>query len=115
MALPEVFVSVTNIGQEVFHLGRGSLQQRMVERLGNQYNSKLVAVREQTDYLNIYGFVGKPETAKRTRGDQYLFVNNRFIRSGYLNHAVMNAFQEIITADSFPAYVLFIDLDPAQI
>jgi DNA mismatch repair protein MutL len=74
-----------------------------------------VAVQEQTDYLNIYGFVGKPETAKKTRGDQYFFVNNRFIKSAYLNHAVANAFQEIITADSFPAYVLFIDLDPAQI
>ncbi len=115
MAFPEIFFSLTNNGQEVFHLERGGLKQRIVQLLGNQYNSKLVAVREQTDYLNIYGFVGKPETAKRTRGDQYFFVNNRFIRSGYLHHAVMNAFQEIITADSFPAYVLFIDLDPAQI
>jgi DNA mismatch repair protein MutL len=115
MAFPEIFFSLTNNGQEVFHLGRGSLKQRIVQILGNHYNSKLVAVQEQTDYLNIYGFVGKPDTAKRTRGDQYFFVNNRFIRSAYLNHAVMNAFQEIITADSFPAYVLFIDLDPSQI
>jgi len=115
MAFPEIFFSLTNNGQEVFHLERGSLKQRIVQILGNHYNSKLVAVREQTDYLNIYGFVGKPDTAKKTRGDQYFFVNNRFIRSAYLNHAVMNAFQEIITADSFPAYVLFIDLDPSQI
>ena len=115
MAFPEIFFSLTSNGQEVFHLERGSLKQRIVQILGNSYNSKLVAVQEQTDYLNIYGFVGKPETAKKTRGDQYFFVNNRFIKSAYLNHAVMNAFQEIITADSFPAYVLFIDLDPSQI
>ncbi|MEO5683404.1 MAG: DNA mismatch repair endonuclease MutL [Chitinophagaceae bacterium] len=115
MAFPEIFFSLSSNGQEVFHLERGSLKQRIVQVLGNNYNSKLVAVQEQTDYLNIYGFVGKPETAKKTRGDQYFFVNNRFIKSAYLNHAVMNAFQEIITADSFPAYVLFIDLDPAQI
>jgi len=115
MAFPEIFFSLTSNGQEVFHLEKGSLKQRIVQVMGNSYNSKLVAVQEQTDYLNIYGFVGKPETAKRTRGDQYFFVNNRFIKSAYLNHAVMNAFQEIITADSFPAYVLFIDLDPAQI
>src|ERR1700712_1961583 len=115
MAFPEIFFSLTSNGQEVFHLEKGSLKQRIVQILGNNYNSKLVAVQEQTDYLNIYGFVGKPETAKKTRGDQYFFVNNRFIKSAYLNHAVMNAFQDIITADSFPAYVLFIDLDPAQI
>ena len=65
--------------------------------------------------MNIYGFVGKPETAKKTRGDQYFFVNNRFIKSAYLNHAVMNAYQEMIAKDSFPMYVLFIDLDPAQV
>lgn len=115
MAFPEIFFSLTSNGQEVFHLEKGSLKQRIVQILGNNYSSKLVAVQEQTDYLNIYGFVGKPETAKRTRGDQFFFVNNRFIKSAYLNHAVMNAFQDIITADSFPAYVLFIDLDPAQI
>src|SRR5690606_15431178 len=79
------------------------------------YNSKLVTVKEETDYMNIYGFVGKPDTAKKTRGDQYFFVNNRFIRSAYLNHAVMNAYQEMIPSDSYPMYVLFIDLDPTQV
>ena len=115
MAFPEIFFSLTNNGQEVFHLEKGTLKQRIVQILGNNYNAKLVTLQEKTDYLNIYGFVGKPETAKKTRGDQYFFVNNRFIKSAYLNHAVMNAYQGIIASDSFPAYVLFIDLDPAQI
>ena len=115
MAFPDIFFSLTSNGQQVFHLERGSLKQRIVQLLGSHYNAKLVTVQEKTDYLNITGFVGKPETAKKTRGDQYLFVNNRFIKSAYLNHAVMNAYQQMIPADSFPLYVLFIDLDPAQI
>lgn len=115
MAFPEIFFSLTANGQEVFHLEKGTLKQRIVHLLGNHYTSKLVTVQEKTDYLNIYGFAGKPDTAKKTRGDQYFFVNNRFIRSAYLNHAVMSAYQEMIPGDSFPMYVLFIDLDPAQI
>jgi DNA mismatch repair protein MutL len=115
LAFPHVFFSLTSNGQQVFHLEAGSLKQRIIQLLGNPYNAKLVTVKEETDYMNIYGFVGKPETARKTRGDQYFFVNNRFIKSAYLNHAVMNAYQEMIATDSFPAYVLFIDLDPAQV
>lgn len=115
LSFPHIFFSLTSNGQQVFHLEAGSLKQRIIQLLGNNYNAKLVTVKEETDYMNIYGFVGKPETARKTRGDQYFFVNNRFIKSPYLNHAVMNAYQEMIAADSFPAYVLFIDLDPAQV
>ena len=89
---PDIFFSLTSNGQQVFHLEKGTLKQRIVQILGNNYNAKLVSVQEKTDYMNIYGFVGKPETAKKTRGDQYFFVNNRFIKSAYLNHAVMSAF-----------------------
>lgn len=115
MSFPEVFFSLTSNGQEVFHLEKGSLKQRLIQILGNNYNANLVSVKEETDYLNIYGFVGKPETAKKTRGDQYFFVNNRFIKSAYLNHAVMNAFSAMIAKDSFPMYALFIDLDPSRL
>jgi DNA mismatch repair protein MutL len=115
MAFPEIFFSLNSNGQEVFHLEAGSLKQRIVQILGNNYSAKLVSVQERTDYLDILGFVGKPETAKKTRGDQYFFVNNRFIKSAYLNHAVMSAFAEMIPKDSFPMYALFIDLDPAQL
>ena len=115
LAFPEIFFSLTSNGQELFHLEAGTLKQRIVQLLGNNYNAKVVPVNEETDYLNIYGFVGKPETAKKTRGDQYFLVNNRFIKSAYLNHAVTNAYQDMISPDSFPAYVLFIDLDPAVV
>lgn len=115
LAFPDIFFSLNSNGQQVFHLEKGSLKQRIVQILGAGNQSKLVSVQENTDYLNIYGFVGKPETAKKTRGDQYFFVNNRFIRSAYLNHAVMSAYQEMIAPDSFPLYVLFIDLDPSKV
>lgn len=115
LSFPDVFFSLTSNGQQLFHLERGSLKQRIVQILGNQFSAKLVTVQEKTDYMNTYGFVGKPELAKKTRGDQYLFVNNRFIRSAYLNHAIMSAYQELIPADSYPLYVLFIELDPEQV
>ena len=115
MAFPEIFFSLSSNGQQVFHLEKGSLKQRIVQILGNNYNAKLVSIKEETDYMNIYGFVGKPETAKKTRGDQYIFVNSRFIKSAYLNHAIMNAFDQMIAKDSFPMYTLFFDLDPSQI
>jgi DNA mismatch repair protein MutL len=115
LSFPGIFFSVVSNEQEVFHLEKGTLKHRIVQIFGDNINSKLVSVLEKTDYLNIYGFVGKPEAAKKTRGDQYFFVNNRFIRSAYLNHAVMSAYQQMIARDSFPLYVLFIDLDPAQL
>jgi DNA mismatch repair protein MutL len=115
LSFPDIFFSMSSNGQEIFHLESGSLKQRIIQLLGTNYGSKLVTVKEETDYMNIYGFVGKPDMAKKTRGDQYFFVNNRFIKSAYLNHAVMNAYQEMIASDSYPMYVLFIDLDPTQV
>jgi DNA mismatch repair protein MutL len=115
LAFPHVFFSLTANNQQLFHLDAGSTKQRILQVLGNNYNAKLVPVKEDTDYMNISGFVGKPDTAKKTRGDQYFFVNNRFIKSAYLNHAVMSAYQEMIAKDSFPMYCLFIELDPAVV
>jgi DNA mismatch repair protein MutL len=115
ISFPGIFFSFTSNGQEVFHLEKGTLRQRIVQVLGNNYDAKMVPVNERSDYMHIHGFIGKPETARKTRGDQYFFVNNRFIKSAYLNHAVMNAFNETIAKDSFPMYALFIDLDPSQL
>ena len=102
LAFPGIFFSLTGNGRRFFTWKKGHLNNASSRSLAAHYNAKLVTVQEKTDYLNIYGFVGKPETAKKTRGDQYFFVNNRFIRSAYLNHAVMSAYQEMIPADSFP-------------
>jgi DNA mismatch repair protein MutL len=115
LAFPEIYFSFTNNGQDVFHWESGSFKQRAIHVLGNSYQTKLVAVGEKTDYLTISGFVGKPETAKKTRSDQYFFVNRRFIKSAYLHHAIANAFDGLIPKESFPSYILYIDVDPAQV
>ena len=115
LAFPEVYFSLSNNGQELFHWEAGSFKQRAIHVLGNSYQSKLVAIGENTDYLTITGYVGKPDTAKKTRSDQYFFVNRRFIKSAYLHHAVANAFEGLLPKDSFPSYILYIDVDPAQV
>lgn len=115
LSFPEIHFNLTSNGQEMFHLDAGSLKQRIVQLMGNSYATKLVQVAEKTDYLDINGFIGKPETAKKTRGDQYLFVNNRFIKNAYLNHAIFSAYEELLPANNFPFFAIFIDLDPAHV
>lgn len=115
IAHPDIFFSLHHNNTEVFHLPVGNLRQRIVNVFGNNCNKKLVPVSEQTDALILNGYVSKPEFAKKTRGEQYFFVNNRFIKSGYLNHAIMSAYEELLPADTFPLYVIFLDIDPARI
>lgn len=115
LANPHVFFSMHHDGQEMFHLPAGNLKQRIIALFGNSYSERLVPVEESTDIIQIDGFIGKPQFAKKTRGEQYFFVNNRFIKDPYLNHAVMNAFEELLSSDSFPLYVLNIDIDPKYI
>ncbi|WP_295767424.1 DNA mismatch repair endonuclease MutL [uncultured Mucilaginibacter sp.] len=115
LAHPQIFFTMHHDGQEVYHLPASQLKQRIVHLFGNNYNQRLVPVEEDTTIINLRGFVGKPEFAKRTRGEQFFFVNNRFIKDNYLNHAVMTAFEELLPEDTYPFYVLFIDIDPAKI
>ncbi|MDB4924803.1 DNA mismatch repair endonuclease MutL [Mucilaginibacter sp.] len=115
LAHPEVFFTLHHDGQEVYHLPATTLKQRIIHLFGNNYNQRLVPVEEDTTIINLRGFVGKPEFARRTRGEQFFFVNNRFIRDAYLNHAVLTAFEELLPDDTFPLYVLFIDIDPSKI
>lgn len=115
MANPSVFFSLHHNGQEIFHLPAGNLRQRIVGIFGKDTNKKLVPVEEDTEVVKLTGFVGKPEFSKKTRGEQFFFVNNRFIKSQYLNHAVQSAFEDLMPKESFPSYYLFIEIDPARI
>jgi DNA mismatch repair protein MutL len=115
IANPDIFFSLHHNNQETYHLPAGNLRQRLVGIFGKDSNKKFVPVSEETDALKIEGFVGKPEFAKKTRGEQFFFVNNRFIKSSYLNHAVTTAYEELIGSDSYPFYVLFMEIDPARI
>ncbi|MBD1394005.1 DNA mismatch repair endonuclease MutL [Mucilaginibacter glaciei] len=115
LANPQVFLTMHHDGQEVYHLPSSAMKQRIVHLFGNNYNQRLVPVEEETTIINLRGFVGKPEFARKTRGEQFFFVNNRFIKDAYLNHAVLTAFQELLPDETYPLYVLFIDIDPAKI
>ncbi|MBW4891183.1 DNA mismatch repair endonuclease MutL [Mucilaginibacter sp. HMF5004] len=115
LANPHIFFTMHHDGQEVYHLPATQLKQRIIHLLGNQYNQRLVPVEEDTTIIKLRGFVGKPEFARKTRGEQFFFVNNRFIKDAYLNHAVMTAFEELLPDESYPLYVLFIEIDPSKI
>ena len=115
LAHPGIFFTLHHDGQEVYHLPATQLKQRIIHLLGNNYNQRLVPVEEDTTIIKLHGFVGKPEFSRKTRGEQFFFVNNRFIKDAYLNHAVLTAFEDLLPEDSFPLYVLFIDIDPSKI
>ncbi|HEX8376265.1 MAG TPA: DNA mismatch repair endonuclease MutL [Pedobacter sp.] len=112
---PEIFFTFHHDGNEIFHLPEASLKQRIIHIFGSTYNQKLVPVEENTSIISLKGYIGKPEYAKKTRGEQFFFVNKRFIKDPYLNHAVLKAYEELLPDDSYALYVLFIDIDPAKI
>ncbi len=116
LAHPEIEFSMYNQAQQVFHLPTGNLKQRINNLFGNNYGEKIASISEDTTILKISGFIGKPEYAKKTRGEQFFFVNNRFIKNNYLNHAVQSAYAELIAKDNvYPSYFIFLDLPPNKI
>ena len=115
IANPDLFFTLHHNDQEMFHLPPGNLRQRIVKVFGEGVNKKLVPVQEETDILKISGFVGKPDYFKKSRGEQIFFVNKRFIKSNYLHHAVVSAYEEMLPADSYPLYALFLEIDPGRI
>ena len=115
LANPQIAFSLYQNDLEVFGLPAGKLSQRIVALLGNGYKEQLAACEEVTHAISVRGFVGKPESSKKSRGDQFFFVNNRFIRSAYLNHAVLAAYEGLLARDTHPFYVLFLELDPKAI
>jgi len=115
LANPQIAFSLYQNELEVFGLPAGKLSQRIVALLGNGYKEQLAACEEVTHSISVRGFVGKPESSKKSRGDQFFFVNHRFIRSAYLNHAVLAAYEGLLARDTHPFYVLFLDLDPKSI
>ncbi len=112
---PEIELSLFNNDKHVFQLTKGNLHQRIVHIFGSQMNEKLIPVEAKTELVSIVGYIGKPETARKTRGEQYFFANGRFIRHPYLNNAVEQAFNELIPDSAFPSYFLYIEVDPSTI
>jgi DNA mismatch repair protein MutL len=108
MVHPEVAMSFTHNSTSLFNLIKSNYRQRIVAIMGAKTNEKLVPVEEETDLMTVKGFISKPEFARKTRGLQYFFVNNRFIKHSYLNHAVLSAFEGLLKDKSNPAYFLYL-------
>lgn len=115
LAHPDIEFVMYHNDNEMFNLPASNFRQRIVNVFGNKSNEKLVPVNEETEVLKISGFVGKPEYAKKTRGEQFFFVNNRFIKSAYLNHAINSAFDGLLKDGSHASYFLNLEVDPQSI
>ncbi len=116
LAHPDIAFSLAHNDQYIHQLPAGNLRKRIVNLLGSQTNKKLIPVHDlETDVIRISGFVGKPEMARKTRGEQFFFTNKRFIKSGYLHHAVMSAYEELLPQGTYPLYIIFLEIDPARI
>ncbi|HEY5917153.1 MAG TPA: DNA mismatch repair endonuclease MutL [Chryseolinea sp.] len=112
---PDISFQLIETDSIEYDLPPGKLSQRIVGIFGKSYQEQLAPCQEDTALIKITGYVGKPHAAKKKRGEQFLFVNKRFVRNNYLNHAVMSAFEGLLPEGSFPFYVLFIDIDPKHV
>jgi len=115
LAHSQVGLHMIHNGSDVFNLPASNVKQRIVNIFGTKSNEKLVPVAEETEIVEVNGFVLKPEFAKKSRGEQFFFVNDRFIKSAYLNHAVQSAFEGLVKDGVHPGYFLFLKVDPKSI
>ncbi|MDB3907829.1 DNA mismatch repair endonuclease MutL, partial [Crocinitomicaceae bacterium] len=115
LAHPDIEFSLHHNGNELYNLPATTLRKRIVDLLGKKSNDRLVPIEESTEIVSLKGFVLKPEFARKTRGEQFLFVNDRFFKSSYFNHAISKAFEGLIAEKGFPGYFLYMDVDPSKI
>lgn len=115
LAHPDIYFLLQHNNTELYHLKKSNLRKRIVAVFGKKMNERLVPISEQTAVLSIKGFITKSEFSKKKRGEQYFFVNNRFIKSSYLNHAVVMAFEGLLESGSHPSYFLYLEVPPNSI
>jgi DNA mismatch repair protein MutL len=110
MAHPQVSMTFNHNNTSLFNLPQGNYRQRIVSIMGSKTNEKLISLSEETEIVNIHGFIGKPEFARKTKGLQYFFVNDRFIRHNYLNHAVTSAYEGLLNNNANPSYFIYLEV-----
>jgi DNA mismatch repair protein MutL len=115
LAHPNIHFTYFHNGSELFNLPQSNSRQRIVNIFSGKTNEKLVPVNEETEIVTIEGFASKPEFAKKNRGEQFFFVNDRFIKSGYLHHAVMAAYEGLLKDGNQPSYYLYLNVPPNSI
>ncbi|MEL6255137.1 MAG: DNA mismatch repair endonuclease MutL [Bacteroidota bacterium] len=112
---PEIEMSFRHNETQVYELKKGNLEERLHALFGNDLRGKLTHVQEETGYAKLSGFLGTPDLYRKYRGDQFFFVNGRYIKSNYLNHSIVKAYQEFIPEDTYPFYCIFIEIDPEHV
>ena len=112
---PEIHFRFYNSDDLIFDFSEGTLEDRIKQVFADNMLDALIPVDERTDYLNIYGFIGKPSLLKKSKGDQYIFLNKRYIISRQINHAVFTAYENLLEKGDYPFFILFIDIDPEKI
>jgi DNA mismatch repair protein MutL len=115
LAFENIQFKLYHNAEEIYNLQPGTLRNRIISIFGKKINEHLVPVEEETNYVNFAGYIGKPKLGKKTRGEQFLFVNRRYIRSSYLQHAVKSAYEDILPADQYPFFVLFLAINADRI
>ncbi len=115
LAHPHVAFALYHSDDLVYELPPSKLSQRIVSLFGKSFQGQLAACQEETALLKVTGYIGRPEAARKTRGEQFIFVNQRYIRNNYLSHAVTSAFEGLLPDNSFPFYVLFVEIDPKHV
>lgn len=115
LSYPHVRITFISDGSTVYDALPGDLTARVAYLFGDRVAESLLPVREETDLITVTGFIGRPSFARKSRGDQFLFVNGRYVVSRYLNHAVVSAYENMIDQGAFPMYILFLNIDPKQV
>ena len=115
LAHPEVKFLLINNGSEIHNLSVANTRKRIVDLLGRNSNDQLVPIEELTNIVKVHGFIGKPDKAKKSRGEQFLFVNNRFFKDSYFHHAITKAYEGLIPDKYYPSYFIFFEIDPSKI
>jgi len=115
MAHPQLSFRLQCNGNDLFNLKPGTLRQRVVAIFGVKHDERLVPIDEETDVVKISGFVGKPSFSRRTRGEQFLFVNGRYIKHPLMHRAIMKAYEGVLTPGNFPLYTIFLEVDPSKV
>jgi len=111
----EIEFSFINNGEEIFYLKKESLKKRIISIFGEKIRENLIPIDEDTQIANLHGFILKPEFAKKSRSNQYIFVNNRSVKSQFINHSIFSSFDGLLRDGYYPGYFLFIKIDPSKI
>ncbi len=112
---PDIKISLFHNNAPLYELPKTNYRKRIVDVFGKTLNHSLVSVEEQTSVINIQGFIGQPKYARKTMGEQFFFVNGRYMRHPYFHKAVMLAYEQLLPPNTFPSYFLFLETDPATI